>query len=273
MGNLGLDFSSSIARLSRARQLSDLLKADIDQEMKRERPYKLRVGQSADADGWIPLFMVPRDLSEHRFGIQFGEVLYNLRCSLGYMVVELVGKSSGASLTSRHKFPICESREEYVAQVEKPAHKGKGPLGGVHHGTREIEALQPYNWPEPANTALFIVNRFCNADKHREIATVVCFIGAGSLRLENCHITESREPTPRPLWEPGREHHVADIKLAPPYMQGPPPGTKWAVRYEAPLWFRTTRICDEEKDQAFALSELGRCCNRVEQIIETFVSL
>src|SRR5665811_2360484 len=99
MGNLGLDFSSSIARLSRARQLSDLLKADIDQEMKRERPYKLRVGQSADADGWIPLFMVPRDLSEHRFGIQFGEVLYNLRCSLDYMVCLLYTSDAADDLT------------------------------------------------------------------------------------------------------------------------------------------------------------------------------
>ena len=273
MGGLDLDLSSPIARLARARHLLDVLKKRIDEEFEREKPYKVRLGQKTDANGWLPVFMVPRDLSELRLGIAFGEVLYNLRCSLDYIVVELVAKSPGAMLTQQHKFPIYESRDKYVERVERPAAKGRGPLGGVKHGGREIEALQPYNWSEPIDTALSIVNRFCNADKHREIATVVCFLGAGSLRLENCRVTGSREPTPRPLWQPGREHHVGDIKLAPPFAQGAPPGTKWTVRYKAPIWFGTTKIGGEEKDQAFPLGDLGRCCNRIEQIIETFVSL
>lgn len=273
MGKLGLELSSSVAKLARARELLGSLDAKVAARLREERPYTLRVAHTAAPDGWFSVFMVPRDFAALRFGIAFGDVLHNLRCALDYIVTELLAASAGGQPSTEHQFPIFEKRGDYVARVEKPALKGRGPIGGVRHGTDLVEQLQPYHRADPGEDALWIIKRFCNADKHREIAAFVPMLGAGSLTLTNCRVIDSRPPSPLPLWRPGHEHCVAEVRLAPPYPSQVPAAGTYDVRYKATLLFGTSGIREEQRGQAITLTTLGHCCDHVARVLERFLQL
>lgn len=87
-----------------------------------------------------------------------GEICYNLRTALDYLVFEMVKNDSGRA-EDFTQFPIVDSRDKFRAWEKKHRRKGMKP---AH--TAMFEPLQPYkgfNW-----TAL--LGEFSNKDKHRE---------------------------------------------------------------------------------------------------------
>lgn len=121
--------------------------------------------------GWPP--QPPLDI-----GITAGEVAYNLRAALDYLVFELAVLDSGEA-NMRTQFPIETSPDGFEAR--KKPHKSGAPnwLTGVsHEHCGMIEMLQPcngVNWIE-------FLRDLSNEDKHRTIP-VFGYAGAGTINV------------------------------------------------------------------------------------------
>lgn len=101
-----------------------------------------------------------------------GDVIHNLRCSLDYVVEEMVkrnGKKPGLS----HQFPICTSSDGF-----KDAQR-RGRLNGISKsGIAAIEQLQPYKVQAKggAIAPLLLLHKLSNRDKHHMLA--ICALNA-----------------------------------------------------------------------------------------------
>lgn len=105
--------------------------------------------------------------------ILVGEIVYNLRNALDYLVYELARLDSGGA-QKRTQFPIESTHDGFVG-------RRKTFLKGVNdRHVAQIKALQPYSgcqWTQTLAT-------FSNQDKHRELVAVatpaqsVWFVGA-----------------------------------------------------------------------------------------------
>jgi hypothetical protein len=92
-----------------------------------------------------------------QFGILMGEICYNLRSALDYLVFELAILDSGAE-QSGTQFPIMDAKEDFVRDAERRCLKGINPSH-----VAVIERLQPYkgcNWTR-------LLRECSNPDKHR----------------------------------------------------------------------------------------------------------
>lgn len=107
----------------------------------------------------------------HRIGILVGEVCYNLRAALDYLIYEMARLNSG-SIQNGTQFPIEKTPQKFRGRVTTFL---KG-INAIH--ITSIERYQPYNgcrWTE-------ILADISNPDKHRRITESVYggFISNGS---------------------------------------------------------------------------------------------
>jgi hypothetical protein len=101
-----------------------------------------------------------------------GDVLHNLRSGLDHLAWELVKRAGGKP--GRHTyFPICDSEERWLQEVEHRRRSGdrRSPLSGIEPSSpiwKFIQAVQPYKRAVYADamTALRVLS---NADKHRQL--------------------------------------------------------------------------------------------------------
>src|SRR5437899_1751727 len=154
--SLGLDLSPSIAKLARARIHLDALKREIPVVISQRPPYSLRFSEVDPESGWTSIFLTPGDFTEFGLGVLVGDLVYNLRCALDYIISALV-EASGGTVGVKHQFPIYTSAALYAEQVVSGSTtNAKGPLAGIVHGLVEIERLQPYKRkPDPEADPLF----------------------------------------------------------------------------------------------------------------------
>jgi len=104
-----------------------------------------------------------RDLPlDPMFGILVGEVCYNLRAALDYLVFELAKLDSGAE-QEQTQFPIADDAAKFQEQARQRL-RGLTPT----HVTA-IEALQPYNHSCEWSRRL---RDWSNPDKHRTLVRV-----------------------------------------------------------------------------------------------------
>lgn len=95
-----------------------------------------------------------------------GDVVHNLRCSLDYIVEELV-KRNGHVTTVQHQFPICVERTAFEKAVTS------GRLRGVEEAAvRAINECQPFHAPQHRREdhSLRWLHLLSNQDKHRVLA-------------------------------------------------------------------------------------------------------
>ena len=100
----------------------------------------------------------PETFFDMHFGVLVGEIFYNLRCSLDYLIFELAKLDSGDEQDGT-QFPIVDTKRNFEG--------GAGRwLKGVNEGhIAIIERLQPYNgcvWTRR-------LRECSNADKHRHL--------------------------------------------------------------------------------------------------------
>jgi hypothetical protein len=109
----------------------------------------------------IKVTLPPETFFHMRFGVLIGEIFYNLRCSLDYLVFELAKLDSGVEQDGT-QFPIVDSKKGFEGRVKGPWLRG---ISAAH--LAEIERLQPYNgcnWTKRL--------RDCsNPDKHRHLVS------------------------------------------------------------------------------------------------------
>jgi hypothetical protein len=106
------------------------------------------------------LGLPPETFYGMRMGVLVGEICYNLRSALDYLIFHLAQIDSGATQDGT-QFPIVDSPKNFVRWT-------KSWLKGVNSAhIAAIERLQPYNgcnWSER-------LRELSNPDKHRELVT------------------------------------------------------------------------------------------------------
>ncbi|PKU25116.1 hypothetical protein [Telmatospirillum siberiense] len=103
-----------------------------------------------------------------RIGILVGEICYNLRSALDYLIFELAKLDSG-SVQSGTQFPIMDAKKDFDRRGKTAFLKG---INASHIAA--IEGLQPYmgcNWTGS-------LRDFSNEDKHRQFV-----VGGGQTRI------------------------------------------------------------------------------------------
>lgn len=96
-----------------------------------------------------------------------GDIIHNLRSVLDHLAWELADPMSRSERTD---FPILEVAREHDG-TRLPA-----AIKGVHdHRIQKIvEAVQPYNRPNPSENFLWLLDQFDIIDKHRLLLTTFC---------------------------------------------------------------------------------------------------
>lgn len=133
----------------------------------------------------------PETFSGIRFGTLVGEIIYNLRCALDYLIYALAVLDSGSPQKGT-QFPIMDVAQDFTG-------RGETMLKGVNAAhVAAIERLQPYNgchW-----TAR--LRDLSNMDKHRHIvpgggimkATVHSGLSTDLSRIHGAFDRKARHP-------------------------------------------------------------------------------
>lgn len=263
---LGLDLSSSEAKVARAKEHLEALERGVPNDLAADAPYALRFSPVDPSTGWCEVFLVPRQTGKPRLSAVMGDIIHNLRCALDYIVTVLVDASQ-TKLTTRHQFPIHADESGYIKSVATPASAVKnGPLTGVVHGLGLIEQVQPYKRsPDPRRDPLWHVHRFSNADKHREPATPLVVPG-GAIQISFNGIPVEEAPVAEiPNWSPNDEHLITRIRFDPPHA--------YNLRASGPLKVKpyfTTPAFGTEPEHTMSLQEIRGACEYVTMVVESF---
>jgi hypothetical protein len=99
-----------------------------------------------------------------RFGVLFGECVFNMRSALDNLVCGLI-RTKDLHAACKGKFPICSTEELWDKNRQKHL-KGVEPAA-----PKMIKDLQPCFRMSavPENDALSILNVLCNTDNHRAV--------------------------------------------------------------------------------------------------------
>jgi hypothetical protein len=214
---LDLDLGPSKAKLARAREHAETLKAETVDGVKQEASHAVRFSSVDPQTGWCDIAMVPQKIDKPRLPVLLGDVIHNLRCALDYLIPPLV-HASEAKLAPAHEFPIYLDAGDYAAKVgSKTVAKGKGPLRHIVHGLPIVEAWQPYNAKgDPETDPLWGVHRFSNADKHRQLAPFG-LVPVGKFEIAyNGKVVEEEFLDEVEDWKPDDEIPIGRIRFDPP---------------------------------------------------------
>jgi hypothetical protein len=132
-------------------------------------------------DGWYVVLLHPIPDFPLHIALIAGDCLNNIRAALDQLIWQLVLREDQEPGQS-HSFPIYDTREEFIKKVETPAKKGKqkSPLYGIPvdgDAWRIIEAVQPFNNPQPECGDLALLAKFTNFDKHRTLLLQETYAG------------------------------------------------------------------------------------------------
>jgi hypothetical protein len=99
-----------------------------------------------------------------RLPIIMGDFFQNLRSSLDYLIWELV--LAAKNTPGKHNmFPVCATPQAFQDAISKQ----RRLLGIPTDAATLIERLQPYNCGDYAKSILWVIDDFCNINKHRRL--------------------------------------------------------------------------------------------------------
>jgi hypothetical protein len=161
-------FESARAKIARAREHLDFLKADFARFVGGD-PYSIRKEPDPDSD--ITLVVYYPEPIPACWSIILGEFLYDLRSALDHLVYDLSGAMPHT------EFPIYAEIQRFFETRRKHKRHGFTDRSGVYklRGISNdpawfvIEKMQPYNAENPKGTALWGLHELNNIDKHRTL--------------------------------------------------------------------------------------------------------
>jgi hypothetical protein len=115
-----------------------------------------------------------------RWGLAIGDAVHNMRTALDYAIADAV-RAAGNRATRYNFFPVALDEKEWAAvhSTECRFRDWSPPLQGTSETVRRfVEDRQPYvgrDRHEAEQTALVVVRRMDNADKHRALHTAVLY--------------------------------------------------------------------------------------------------
>lgn len=145
------------------RRIGILLNQDFKRATKETQFIRLERGASPTP---FLVFRFPPKLPPAIFSVIVGEIIYNLRAALDYLVYELACFDSKQEVEGT-QFPIEDSEIKFNKRIGNVTAKGKGVyLRGVSpEHVAAIKRLQPFNRCEWTKRLRLI----SNPDKHREL--------------------------------------------------------------------------------------------------------
>ena len=267
--NLGLNLSASDEKVRRAREHLKSLDGELAAFRKDRYLYSYRVGEIDPDTGWADIWCIHKQVPELCLGIVIGDIVHNLRCAMDYIVAELVEKSPGAVPYRRHQFPIQEKDVDYDADIGTGP-VGNGQLRGVVYGLAEIRKLQPFSKNKPFDThPLWLVKRFCDADKHRIITTTIGTPKEGEVRFGEGVATDVEAYTIN-IAQPAAnvDYKVGRARFANSVPSNPNPDSFISVG----LWFGTPPF-DGKDGVAVPPAMFYGLCEEIKGVVEVFKAL
>jgi len=157
-------------KLFRAKEHLDELNSETRRYF-QAKPAKVVRQEEGSPDEFIGEIITDAPVPK-RIPLIIGDFLQNLRSSLDYLVWELVLAAKNAP-DDKNMFPICTTPEAFKGQLSR--HR----LDGVpREAVAEIDSLQPYHDGADAKWhVLFVIDDFCNINKHRYILTTRVYGG------------------------------------------------------------------------------------------------
>jgi len=228
---LNLDLGSCDAKLARARENARALERETATCVREETSHAVRFSPVDPQTGWCSISLVPQKIEEPRLSAILGDVIHNLRCALDYVVTALVDASQ-TQLTTSHQFPIFKAAAFYASKVgSKTDALADGPLRGIAHGLSVVEGWQPYNAQgDPRADPLWGIQRFSNADKHRQPA-IFGLVPVGQFKISYRGIVVEEDMLDEvDDWKPDQEIPVGRIRFDPPRAEN--------LRAEGPVTLR-----------------------------------
>ena len=171
-----MDFQGINARIDRADKQIETLGADIDELCSGiRRSIVHEIDRDAGEQRWIYRDATPDIPIE--WSIRSGEILYNLRSALDYIVWQLV-LTNEETPTRYTQFPILDKEADWTNRQTERSLRG---VASKHKTT--IRFLQPFN-PflqlrvrgeiRPFNAKVFrTLHELCNVDKHRHLNLIL----------------------------------------------------------------------------------------------------
>lgn len=166
----------SLLKVNRAKDQYFDLKREIDAFLATS-PYVVDIVTDPDAKQIRAVLRVQNSPPPH-WSVVIGEIIHNLRCSLDYMVFQLVLHHTGAapSENSRTQFPIYRTEGGFSSRGISI------DLRGVEAGAQTlIRSMQPFATGEDVKSPLWHLRVLSNWDKHRAIALTGVTRGRGSI--------------------------------------------------------------------------------------------
>jgi hypothetical protein len=178
--------------------------------------------------------------------------------------------ASGATLTTKHQFPIFVDQSDYFRRVgDASTPRPTGCIAGIKYGMQAFWDAQPFARADPTSDPLLHLNFFSNADKHRQIIESKPYpSGKSQLNI----VSESRvlEMIPIDVTEAEyKEHTIAKVRFGLPIPK--------SVRIEYTVNFRVRVHVKQfgKNTPTFSLSPgiMEHMCTRVSDILKTFGEL
>lgn len=269
MTALNLDLSASREKVRRAFKHVKELQGE-DATFRERNPHAVSASDIDPDSGWCTVKMHSPKGEELRLSVIVGDVVHNLRSALDYVIAGLVD-AAGTPLSTKHQFPVCRKRRDYEKEVARGgvAHPD-GPLADVRHGLGIIEGEQPYNHePHTKKSLLWGINRFSNADKHREPLGRLLNTRIDSLYMDHngTKIAETQNTgVNRTSWKD--EVELAQFQFARPY----PTEMNVQVTYFVLSGFRTPAFVGHTR-LTYSTDVFWRCCEYVDGVLDAFERL
>jgi hypothetical protein len=113
-----------------------------------------------------------------RFNVLAGEIIHHLRSCLDHMVWQFSSPQYRKDHLRQIEFPVFEK----LPTDKNSSSRYEGKIKGiVSVNVRNlIEKLQPYNFPDPLDSPIFIIHHLDVTDKHREL---VLSTSTGSIEI------------------------------------------------------------------------------------------
>jgi hypothetical protein len=156
-----MTLKDSRAKLRRAQEHFDMLKGQIDTFLEA-KPYRVVVDPPVDDLFIVRLDNAP-DIPAEDWALIIGDCVHNLRAALDYIAWRLAGSDPDDTNT---QFPIFLTTEKWDRFSAKCIKRMKPEAQAI------LKKGQPFDRPDPENTALGGIYILDNADKHKLLTVV-----------------------------------------------------------------------------------------------------
>jgi hypothetical protein len=174
----------SRAKLGRAQEHFDTLQREIDAFLET-KPYRIVIDRPLD-HWYVFRIDTASDIPSERWALLIGDCVHNLRAALDYIAWRLAGSDPDDTHT---QFPIFLTEGSW----DRSASKCIRSMGSAAQAL--LKAGQPFNRPNPRNSALGGIHVLDNADKHKLLTVVAAMPRQLSIQFGSTASADDRPNT------------------------------------------------------------------------------